>query len=368
MKNEKNNLNVKDLFSEDGLKYQGASFSETEKYWIDRAINSSSGQGNFEEFENDLTSAFTAHKANEIPIYDSRIKVAENRLANIEEKIESLNHNRENIISSAKKAKRHHHAKDYAEFKSKRKEIEREIKDVRAKKYKLQLYLSNLRKRNYSPTIRISKLTFYGISIVYISVASILNFPIFQGVMDGIPAGGLLAPIMGIVEGYMCHLIGLCFGMKNKKLGYLVIGVSLLILTFIIFGQFLFTDHGILSSAFIILLFTLGAVTSYIYFTAHFDREIDQYTNQEQAMLSELDKTNDKIEILDQQIDVSPDKEFMQELNTLHKSTGEVASEIKTLENTKSERLEQINALEHKIIAQAKSIFNSMNTFKNQAS
>ncbi|AXG69619.1 IncA protein [Kordia sp. SMS9] len=343
----------------------GTPLSDIESFWIQKAINDSSDGGKFETYKVELENEFSDLKMNSNMLFDSRIANLSIRIVNDEKRLEELKANRGEVVKASRRAKKTHNMEKLAPLKRKKKAIEREIRQLRGKILTQDKYLQEAKKQNSAPTVRLSKYFFWGVCSAYVLAASFFNIPIFAEIFGDQPIFIFAAPIFGIVEGSLIHLIGLMYGIGNKKIAKILAAVSGLTLLCLIIGQLTLTSHGIFSSVFLIILFVIGVITSYIHATSYFERRLERLRKKEGKLLSKLHKIEDDIKILETKQDLEADNNLDKTISDLERSITDNQVRKSDAEREKQDRSEILKQTESNILKKAKSIFDLINNFEN---
>ncbi|KAB8154272.1 hypothetical protein EZY14_007490 [Kordia sp. TARA_039_SRF] len=348
-----------------GSPNDGTPIGDIESFWIQKAINDSSNGGTYEPYKIELENEFSDLKMNSDMFFDSRISNLSIRIANDKKRLEELNVNREGVIKASRRARKTHNMEAVAPLKRKRKAFERKIKQLSGKIMLQEKYLQEAKKQNSAPTVRLSKYFFWGVCSAYVLAASFFNIPIFTEIFGDQPIFVFAAPIFGIVEGSLIHLIGLMYGVGNKKIAKILAAVSGLTLICLIIGQLSLTSHGIYSSVFLIILFVIGVVTSYIHATSYFERMLERLRNKKGRLLSRFHKIEDDIEILETKQEVEADNNLDNTISQLERSITDNQVRKSDAEREKQDRSEILKQTETNILKKAKSIFDLINNFEN---
>lgn len=342
----------------------GAPLGDIERDWIEKAIKDSSNEGTYATYEVELNTEFNNYRTTSNLILNSKIANLTETIANKKVRLEELTKQHDEVVKSSRRARKTHHMKKLAPLKRERKELEREIKQLRKDIMMNDQYLREAKRRNSAPTIRLSKYFFWSVCGVYVLAASFFNVPIFSEIFGDKPIFMFAAPIFGIVEGAFIHILGLSYGMSNRKVAKLLTVISGTTLICLIIGQMTLTDHGIYSAVFLTILFLLGIVTSYIYATSYFERVEKKLQKQENILLSKLHAKNDDIEILETERDDEAENDFDDKIAELKESISDNTTLKNNAEREKRNRIEQLNQTEESIKTQAKSIFDIMDNFE----
>ncbi len=333
------------------------SFDAIEVKYINMAIEYSSEGLPIEDFRKKLKKEFNTYRANELPEVNNKIEKEETALLNLEAELKEMKINKKTAVETKRKAYTAKNLEDVGKAKSKIKELERLIQQKNRNILKLKLYLTS--KTHLLPPINIRKWFFIFISIVYMLVASVLNIPVFTEAINGIPiAGIILAPLMGLVETIVAHTLGKAFALGHKRIGIITSLASAFMLSTIIWGQFAYTEHAALSALLIPILFILGATFSFIYYTSHFEREVENEENNRNQLYLKKNNAEIMLSNIEEKSKLDADKDVNNQISNLSTSITQTKKEISRLGANRNEKTAQIDALENKINSQVEIIFN----------